>query len=165
MQKKNRRKSKLIDSKKNNPVSSIPEKVSTMESIMSSTIRTQEERILRQKVVDSIPTVKSKRIASPEAVIAALDSNKEEVHVEMFAEKDEAKAFSLLCLQSTVKLGRVAPGDTVRVTLHFLPLKRGIVQMDSLKLVDSISGQHFGLQKPFTISIIGDDLEEFDELP
>ena len=166
LEKNKRRKSEVVDpdsgvqNGKDTHSSSIPESVSSMESVMFSTQRAQQSRMSAQEAVRSNPTGQLDRmIASPEAVIAALGSNKGKADDKVSNKTGERQSFSLLCLQSTVKLGRIAPGDTVKVTLHFLPLKRGVVQLDSFRLIDSISGEQFGLQKPFTISIVGEELD------
>ena len=56
-------------------------------------------------------------------------------------------------------MSEVGPVKAARVTLHFLPLKRGVIEMDAFKVVDSITGKCFRLRKPFVISVVGGELD------
>ena len=63
----------------------------------------------------------------------------------------------LICLQSSVRLSDLRPNTSCYLTLHMLPLRRGNIQIDTLKMVDIDSGEIYALRQPCPVSAMGEE--------
>ena len=59
----------------------------------------------------------------------------------------------IVCLEASDHLGSLQPQQSITKILHFLPLKEGLLLIDSLELVDAQTGEVFKMQSPCEIAV------------
>ena len=65
---------------------------------------------------------------------------------------------TVVCLEASLPVGHVLPGDTACVDLHFLPLRTGNLRLNSIEACDSSSRGAYKMRKPCEISVLPESL-------
>ena len=124
----------------------IPDSVPSMASIFQTA---------QNRVDQTRPAQQSQSLSSPSRCYPDRDTRNLREYTGV---RGRNRRVALLCLQSSVQIGQLAPGKKEHVTLHFLPMKCGVVKLDTFKIIDSITGKCFRLRKSFVITVVGASL-------
>jgi hypothetical protein len=64
------------------------------------------------------------------------------------------KSPTVVCLEASLPIGHVSPGDTTCATLHFLPLRTGNLLLSSIQVYNPLSKVVYKMKNPTEISVL-----------